>query len=235
MFRHSLPIWFRQEGLFFWAFLWSNEKQNFYYDFINEIESKPSLGTAGARTLWLLTWMGIKFRMLEQCRPGQRLLGVRLSACRGMATQRSNGWLWKEANLSTTGAGGGGKAGSAHPAAGWRGTAAPEPSPLPALQGQVAPRPGPGARWAPTVLPTPQHQNQWETLWFCAFNLLRPWQESPQSLRQRAKGYFMPQTLSAWGEKGQEWISRARHAGEWDRTWHSHCLPTARGLRHQEW
>lgn len=62
-----------------------------------------------------------------------------------MATQRFNGWLQKEAKLSTAGAGGGGMAGSAHPAAGWRGMAAPEPPALPALRGQVALQPGPGA------------------------------------------------------------------------------------------
>lgn len=55
-------------------------------------------------------------------------------------------------------------------------------------------------------------------LWFCAFNLLRSWQESPQALRQRlpAKSkqiFYAPNTQCLRG-RGQEWVSRARHAGE---------------------
>lgn len=111
--------------------------------------------------------------------------------------------------------------------------AAPEPPPLPTLQGQVAPRPGLSALWVPTVLPTPQHQNQWETLWFCAFNLLRPWQQSLQPLRQRLPEkskeiFYAPNTVPK-GKRG-----KSGSAGEWDRTWHPHCLPM-RGFWHQEW
>lgn len=47
----NVSIWFRQQGHFFQAFLYSNENQNFCYDFFNEVKSKPSLETGGARTL----------------------------------------------------------------------------------------------------------------------------------------------------------------------------------------
>lgn len=124
--------------------------------------------------------------------PGTGQRAARRSACRGMASPRwllpatqlsaeiqqpvGRGWMWKEANTSTTGAGGGGKAGTAHPAAGWRGTTVPRPPLLPAPQGQMAPQQVPASQWTLTVPPAPhvsQHQNQQETPRFSAFNLLR--------------------------------------------------------------
>lgn len=125
--------------------------------------------------------------------------------------------MWKEAKASTMGAGGGGKAGSAHAAAGQRGTAVPEPpSPRPALRGQVAPRQVPASQRAPTGLPapcqpTPQHQKQQETLRFSAFNLL--WFEGlekqgcRESVCSQSSSRHFVFPLSEWQAPG--WRGRA--------------------------